>query len=179
MNYTDIFLLAVALSVDACIVSFSYGLCITTKKRLSSFLLAITTGIFQAVMPILGYLFADVIKTFIEPYSKWIVFLIFMYLGVTFIIESMKNEPAKKLCVTVPALFLVGVATSIDAFSAGITLLLTGSPLLSSVLLIGLITFIDSLIGFWSAYGLKLFNKRLFEIAGGVILIFLAVKSLL
>jgi len=179
MNYSEIFLLAVALSIDACLVSFAYGTNTKLNKIKNSLKLAVTTGLFQGFMPVIGYIFADKIKTFISPYSKYIVFMIFMYLGVTFILSSLKKESVKnKPNLGFNTLMVIGIATSIDAFSAGITLLLTNSPIILSILLIGVVTFIDSLFGFWSAYSLKQFNKKGFEISGGVIMIFLAVKAL-
>ena len=141
MSYAEILLLAIALSIDACVVSFSYGLCITSKKRLTAIALAFTTGIFQAFMPVIGYFFTDKINNFIMPYSKWIVFIIFMYLGCTFIKEAKNKDSVKPLCVTIGSILLIGVATSIDAFSAGISLFLTKSPLLFSITTIGLVTF--------------------------------------
>ena len=177
MSYIDIILLAIALSIDACVVSFSYGLCIEKSKRLSAFFLALTTGIFQAVMPVIGYLFTDMVRIYIEPYSKWIVFVIFIYLGVNFILESFKTKKTPKLCLELGALLLIGIATSIDAFSAGIPLSLTSSPMLFSILTIGFVTFVDSIAGYCFGYFSKCLNAKWLEIAGGLILIGLAVKS--
>lgn len=177
MSYSEIILLAFALSIDACVVSFSYGLCTETRKRLNSLALAFTTGLFQTFMPVIGYIFTDMVKTFIQPYSQWIVFIIFMYLGITFIKESFKNDNRTKLCVNLKTLLLIGVATSIDAFSAGITFSLTGAPVLFSVCAIGIITFLNSLFGYWSGCCLKVFNAQILEIIGGLTLIGLAVKT--
>ncbi len=178
MNFSELILLAFALSIDACVVAFSYGLCIENKKKLSSLALATSTGFFQAFMPVIGYFFTDLVKTFIEPYSRFIVFIIFAYLGYTFIKEGLTKEKPKKLCVSLKALFLIGIATSIDAFSAGISLSLTNTSIKLSALLIGVITFINTLIGYWSGYGLKVFNPKYLQILGGLILIGLAIKNL-
>jgi len=179
MNYTDIILLAIALSIDACVVSFSYGLCSDRRKRINSLLLASTTGLFQAFMPILGALFANLIKSVILPYSKWIVFIIFIYLGIIFIREALTNKEQKALCVDLKTLLLIGVATSIDSLSAGIPLFLTGSPMKFSITVIGFITFINSQLGYWLGCVFKRLNSRFLEILGGLILIFLAIKSIL
>jgi len=178
MSYSEILLLAIALSIDACVVSFSYGLCIECRKRVSSLAIASTTGFFQALMPVAGYFFADMVKVFIEPYSKFIVFIIFMYLGITFILDGLKNNVPKKLCVSLKSLFLIGIATSIDAFSAGISISLTNTPIKLSALTIGFVTFINSILGYWAGYSLKIFKTKYLEITGGLILIFLAVKNL-
>ncbi|MCM1264979.1 MAG: manganese efflux pump [Candidatus Gastranaerophilales bacterium] len=177
MSYSEIILLALALSIDACVVSFSYGLCTERRKRLTSLALAITTGFFQAFMPVIAYFFTDMVKNFIQPYSKYIVFIIFMYLGITFIKESFQKDNDKKLCVSIKTLLLIGIATSIDAFSAGISLSLTNTPILFSASAIGIITFANSLFGYWSGCYLKIFNPQILEIIGGLTLIGLAVKT--
>ncbi len=179
MSNIEILILAFALSIDACVVSFSYGLCTQTRKRLTALALALTTGFFQAFMPVIGYFFTNAIKTFIQPYAKWIVFIIFMYLGITFIKEAFKNEENKELCVDLKTLLLIGIATSIDAFSAGITISLTNSPLLFSIIAIGLITFANSFFGFAGGFCLKHFNSKALEIFGGLLLIALAINSLI
>ena len=178
MSNIEILILAFALSIDACVVSFSYGLCTGTRKRLTALALAVTTGFFQAFMPVVAYFFTNAIKTFIQPYAKWIVFIIFAYLGITFIKEAFKTDDERALCVDFKTLMLIGIATSIDAFSAGITLSLTESPLLFSVLTIGVVTFANSFFGFASGYCLKRFNSKALEIFGGVLLIALAINSL-
>lgn len=178
MSSIEILILAFALSIDACVVSFSYGLCTKERKRLTALALAVTTGFFQAFMPVIGYFFTNAIKSLIQPYAKWIVFIIFMYLGITFIQEAFKNEENKELCVDLKTLLLIGIATSIDAFSAGITLSLTNSPLLFSVFAIGLITFANSFFGFAGGFVLKRFGSKSLEILGGVLLIALAINSL-
>ena len=67
MNNIDILILAFALSIDACVVSFSYGLCAQCRKRITAFSLAFTTGFFQALMPVFGYFFTNAIKSFVIP----------------------------------------------------------------------------------------------------------------
>lgn len=179
MSYVDIIMLAIALSIDACVVSFSYGMCIEQRKRLNAFFLALTTGLFQALMPVFGYAFTGIVRKFISPYGKWIVFIIFMYLGINFILESFKKQRQQKLCLGIGTLFLVGVATSIDAFSAGISLSLTNSPMIFSIVVIGAVTFIDSIIGYSFGYFSKCLNSKWLEIMGGIILIGLAIKNVI
>ena len=179
MSNIELLILAFALSVDACVVSFSYGLTTDKSKRVTAFALAFTTGVFQAIMPVLGYEFTNLIKVFILPYSKWIVFIIFAYLGFTIIKEAFNKENEEKAILTLRTLILIGIATSIDAFSAGITLSLTNTPLLLSAVTIGIVTFINSFLGFSSGFCLKKFNSKGMEILGGVLLIALAIKSLM
>jgi len=179
MSYIEIILLALALSIDAFVVSFSYGLSFTENRTKNSLQLAFFTGFFQGLMPAIGYFLAGFIRGFIEPYAGIIVFAIFMFLGLKFIKEAFDKNKEKPLCIGLMCLFLIGIATSIDAFSAGISLLLYGNRILKPILLIAFITFINSLFGFYLGGRLKSLPTRCIEIFAGLILIFLGVKALI
>ena len=178
MSYLAIFILALALSIDACVVSFSYGLKFDEKKLKNALLLSSFTGLFQAIMPVFGYYLTNFVKVYIEPYSKFIVFFIFVYLGIKFIKESFEEKTDKELCIDLKCLFLIGIATSIDAFSAGISLSLYGNRILKPAILIGLITFINSNLGFFLGGKLRKMPTQFLEILAGVILIALGIKAL-
>lgn len=180
MSNLDIFILAVALSIDACVVSFSNGLIFTKNKRANSFILASSVGFFQFLMPVIGYFLAQVVNKYVEPYDHWIVFVIFILLGAKFIKDAFKEEKEKKiecyLCFNY--IFLVSVATSIDALGAGVSIAFTKTGIWYPAIIIGIVTFINSLLGFWSGYLFKKFPTRNLEISGGLILIGLAFKIL-
>lgn len=178
MSYWAIFLLAAALSIDACVVSFSYGLVFNENRTKNALKLAFCTGIFQGVMPALGYLLTGFVKNYISQYSAIIVFLIFVYLGGKFIFEANNQEKEKPLCIDTGCLLLVGIATSIDAFSAGVTLALYGNRILKPAVLIALITFINSFSGFIIGGKLKHLPTKWLEISAGIILILLGIKAL-
>ena len=76
MSYISIILLAIALSIDACVVSFSYGLAFTENRFKNAIRLAACTGLFQGLMPVIGYYLTGFVKSFIEPYAGFIVFAI-------------------------------------------------------------------------------------------------------
>ena len=177
MSYISIILLAIALSIDACVVSFSYGLIFTEKRVKNAMLLACCTGLFQGIMPAVGYFLTGFVKSYIEPFAAWIVFLIFTYLGVKFILEAFEREKEKQLCIDLKCLLLVGVATSIDAFSAGISLSLFGNHILKPAVLIAFITFVNSSLGFYLGGRLKHLPTKGLEISAGVLLILLGVKA--
>jgi putative Mn2+ efflux pump MntP len=178
LSYIEIFILALALSVDACVVSFAYGLTFNKNKLKNCLLLAFFTGFFQMLMPFLGYFLTTFVKSYIEPFAQLIVFIIFTFLGCKFIKEAFtkKNQP---LCLGLCCLLLIGIATSIDAFSAGISLSLSGNKILKPILLIGLITFINSSLGFILGGKLKNMPTILLEVSAGILLIVLGVKALL
>ena len=181
MSNIDIFILAVALSIDACVVSFSNGLVFTHNKRINSFMLAVSVGFFQFLMPVIGYFLARSVNKYVEPYDHWIVFGIFILLGAKFIKDAFNTEKEEKLhCyLCFSYILLVSIATSIDALGAGVSIDFTGSKILFPAVVIGLVTFVNSLLGFWSGNFFKKFPTKNLEISGGLILIALAFKILL
>ena len=179
MSHFEIVLLALALSVDACVVSFSYGLTFNCNRVKNSLLLALFTGIFQGIMPCLGYFLTTYVKNYLAAYAQIIVFVIFTVLGIKFIQESFNKKGYTPRCISIPCLFLIGFATSIDAFSAGISLSLYGNRILKSALLITCITFVNSMFGFWIGGKLKNIPSQILEIFAGIILIFLGIKAIL
>jgi len=175
MSYLSILVLAFALSIDACLVSFSYGIKYNKNKLKNALLLSSSTGIFQGIMPVLGYYMTNVIKIFIQPYTSLIVFFIFSYLGIKFIIEALQKEKEKHLCINIKSLILIGIATSIDAFSAGISLSLYGNRIIKPIILIGLITFLNSNLG----SKLKYLPTKYIESLAGLLLIILGIKAII
>lgn len=183
MNIYDILVLAIALSIDACVVSFSNGLIFTQNKRANSLILATSVGFFQFIMPIIGWFLAQSINKYVEPYSKWIVFVIFVLLGAKFIKDGGKYNDGDKttkikcyFCFSY--ILLVSIATSIDALAAGASLAFSGVKILIPAIIIGVVTFINSLFGFWGGHLFKKFPTKNLEISGGIILILLAFKVL-
>lgn len=181
MSILDIIILAIALSIDACVVSFSNGLIFTHNKRKNSLMLAASVGFFQFLMPIIGYFMAQSVNKYVEPYDHWIVFGIFIVLGAKFIKDAFdKGEEEEKInCyLCFKYIFWISIATSIDALGAGVSLAFTGTKILFSAVMIGIITFINSLLGFWGGHLFKKFPTKNLEILGGVILVILAFKVL-
>lgn len=179
MSPFEIILLALALSIDASVVSFSYGITFNQNRLKTALLLAIFTGFFQGLMPCIGYFLTTFVKSYIAPYASAIVFTIFVFLGLKFIKEAFDKNKKEPCCIGIICLLLIGIATSIDAFSAGISLLLSGNNILKPAILITVITFINSLLGFKLGGKLKNLPTRNLEIFAGIILIGLGIKSIL
>lgn len=136
-------------------------------------------GIFQGGMPLIGYAGTDYMYKLVVPYSKWIVFGIFFILGLKFILEAFKNKKEEVQCIGLKCLIGLGIATSIDALVSGSTLRLTETNLLVAGLMIGLMSFLMSMAGFWSGNYIKNIPSKYLEISGGIILILLALKSVI
>jgi putative Mn2+ efflux pump MntP len=179
MNHLEILLLALALSVDACVVSFSYGLIFSQNRIKNAFSLASFTAIFQGLMPCLGYFLTNLVKDVITPYASLTVCLIFVFLGLKCIKEALVENKKKPLCISTLCLFLIGIATSLDAFSAGISLALYGNLIFKPALLITFITFVNSSLGFFIGGKFKKMPTKYVEILAGIVLIFLGLKAII
>ncbi len=180
MSLIDLILLAVALGIDCLVVSFSQGLIFTANRTKNSLALALTMGLFQGGMPCIGFFCAGLISKYVVAFSHWIVFFIFLALGLKFIYEALFEEEKEKICcIGLRCLISMGIATSIDALGAGVSLKFSGVDLFTSVVLISMASFLMSLIGFWLGNMFKHIPSKYLEISGGVILIGLAVKAVI
>lgn len=179
MSLIEIILLAFALGIDCCVVSFSQGLIFTSNRTKNSLALAVTMGLFQGLMPIVGYIGAGVISRYVSAFSAWLSFAIFLILGLKFIFEAFEIKEEKICCIGLKCLISMGIATSIDALVAGASIRFSHTELLIPALLIGLASFLMSMAGFWFGNCFKNFPSKYLEITGGIILIGLAIKSVI
>ena len=104
MSLIDIILLAIALGIDCLVVSFSQGLVFNVQRVKFSLVLALIMGIFQGCMPIIGYIGTDYMYNVVVPFSKWIVFIIFLALGLKFIFEAFQVKEEKMQCIDIKCL---------------------------------------------------------------------------
>ena len=181
MSFAELFVLAVGLSMDALAVSICKGLSQSALKARHLIVTGLYFGVFQALMPLLGWLLGAQFERFISGFDHWIVFILLGLIGLGMIRESReKSCPASSSSFGPKAMFPLAVATSIDALAVGITLaLLPGVNIAAAVLFIGCITFILSAVGLkvGNVFGLKYKNKA--EMVGGTILILMGLKILL
>ncbi len=179
MTPFEIILLGFALSIDAFVVSFAYGLTFNQNRIKNCILISFFTGIFQGLMPCLGFYLTSFVKSYIEPYTPIIVCVLFMTIGIGIIRESLKERPMVPNCIGVLCLFLIGIATSMDAFSAGISLALYEVNIVKAAILFTTITCINSAIGFILGGKLKALPRKKLEISSGIILIALGLFALI
>ena len=175
MTLIDIILLAIALGIDCFVVSFSQGLIFKNNRFKNSFNLALVMGFFQGFMPVIGYVGTNSLYKLIVPFSKWIVFGIFLTLGLKFIVDSFTPKEEQVQCIGWKCLCRLGIATSIDAL---VSVNLIVAPETRASMLVGLVSFLMSICGFYSGNFIKNIPPKYLEITGGVILILLAIKSI-
>lgn len=181
MGIVELLLIAIGLSMDAFAVSVCKGL--ATKKVSAKHLITVGAwfGGFQALMPFIGYLLGSAFENYITAFDHWVAFILLGIIGGTMIKDAFSKEDEKTDdSFSVKTMFLMAVATSIDALAIGITFaLLPDVNIDAAIALIGSITFILSAIGvkIGNVFGAKYRSKA--ELAGGVILILIGLKILL
>jgi len=180
LNLVEIILLSIALGMDCLIVSFSQGLIFKSQRVRNSLRLAVSMGMFQGLMPVIGYAATNKIYKHLLPYSKHIVFAIFFILGTHFILEALANEEKPKItCIGLKCLITLSIATSMDALIAGTTIKLTSTSLLICCFMFGIFSFAMSETGFWLGNCIKNIPTKFLQIFGGIILIVLAIKAII
>lgn len=182
MSLIELFLIAVGLSMDAFAVSLCKGLAARKVSAGHILTVGLWFGGFQALMPAAGYFLGASFESYINAFDHWIAFLLLGFIGGNMLHESLSKEDADVLndSFAPKTMFIMAVATSIDALAAGITFaLLPDVNIAAAVLFIGAVTFILSGIGLkmGSIFGLKYKAKA--EFAGGIILILIGLKILL
>lgn len=181
MSIWELLITAVALSMDAFAVSICKGLSAGKPKTKHYFIIGAWFGGFQAIMPTLGYLLGSAFEKYITSIDHWVAFVLLGLIGANMIKEGCsKEEEDVNSSFAFKTMFLLAVATSIDALAVGVTYaLLPDINIVAAVLSIGIITFCLSAAGLkiGSVFGLKFKSKA--EIAGGVILVLMGIKILL
>lgn len=184
MGIGELLLLAVGLSMDAFAVSVCKGLAL----RRATFRAEITCGVwfggFQALMPLMGFFLGTLFAAAIQAVDHWIAFGLLAIIGVNMLKEALSHEEEcgceNSADLSVKTMFVMAVATSIDALAVGISLAMVGNVnIFFAVTLIGICTCLLSMLGvkIGNVFGSRFEAKA--EIAGGVILILLGLKILL
>lgn len=179
-----VFLTGVALSMDAFAVAVCKGLKMQKLNYKQMGLIALFFGGFQALMPFIGWALGFGFKNYIESFDHWVAFALLAFIGGKMIYESFKGDDDDDCgCFDIKELFVMAIATSIDAMAAGIAFAIDGvdtlPDILISILIIGVTTFILSAIGVLIGHKFGAVFKSKAELAGGIILILIGVKILL
>ncbi len=182
------FLVALALAADAFAVSVSSGICAAELRFRHAVRAAFAFGLFQALMPLGGYLAAGAFASYIEGFDHWIAFGLLAFIGARMIAESfgVKDDPScdeeevrRHDIRSLRMVLLMAVATSVDAAAVGASYALVGAPIAVPAAVIGCVTFVLSLAGIEFGKRLGARFERGAEIAGGLVLVGLGFRILL
>jgi putative Mn2+ efflux pump MntP len=176
----NVIVIAISLSLDALAVAIAGGVKAGRARRVDALKVGLFFGGFQAGMPLLGYVLGDTFKDSVAAYSGVIAFVLLLLIGLNMIRGALgSEEDDDRDILPTRTLTLLAVATSIDALVVGVTLSLVGLPLLVSVVVIGIVTFLVSIAGYLFGTRLGSFFGSRVEIVGGLALIAIGVKLLL
>lgn len=182
MSFIELFLIAVGLSMDAFSVAICKGLSMRKVNKKQMLLIALFFGGFQGLMPLIGWFAGVQFEEYITSFDHWIAFVLLLLIGGNMIKESFgKEEECSELDKALPLkeLFVLAIATSIDALAIGVTFAFLSVNIVPAASLITATTFLFSIAGVYigNFFGAKYKSKA--EFSGGLILCLLGIKILL
>ncbi|MCR4561854.1 MAG: manganese efflux pump MntP family protein [Bacilli bacterium] len=186
MNWLSLIGISVGLAMDAFAVSIVSGLTIKGLKKWQGIVIAAFFGVFQGLMPLIGYLLGSLFISYIEAYDHWVAFGLLLAIGGWMIFEGVKDivrpEELKEKVFSWKKVIIQAIATSIDALAVGISLQTLGIFIVWDVLTIAIITFVICLFGVFLGTQISKLLKGKYSIAniiGGTILILIGVSILI
>ncbi|MBR5930418.1 MAG: manganese efflux pump [Lachnospiraceae bacterium] len=184
MTFIEVLLIGIGLSMDAFAVALSKGLSMKKLNIRYGVLIAVFFGFFQAFMPLIGWLVCRSFEKYITRVDHWIVFVLLGFIGIKMIVDAIKDrnkeeKDSEREQIRIGELFILAIATSIDALAVGISFAFLSINIWSSITIIGITTLILSFLGvlIGNKFGAKYQTKA--QIAGGIILILVGLKILL
>ena len=183
--FVELFLLGVGLSMDAFAVSVCKGLGMRKLDKKQALIIGLYFGGFQALMPLIGWLLGSQFQQYITSIDHWIAFILLGFIGGKMMVEAVRewNEEETVEVMDAPIdhknMFVLAVATSIDALAVGITFAFLNAPIIEAITIIGITTMVLSIIGVivGNFFGSRYKSKA--EFIGGLILVLLGLKILL
>lgn len=182
--FIEFLLIGIGLSMDAFAVSICKGLAMRKVNKKQALVIGLFFGGFQALMPFIGWALGIQFQSYITNIDHWIAFVLLVFIGGKMIVEAVKPEEEEAVEVMdqpldIKEMFLLAIATSIDALAVGVTFAFLDYPIVEAISIIGVTTFVISTGGVYvgNFFGSRYKNKA--ELAGGLILVLLGVKILL
>jgi Predicted membrane protein len=182
MDFVTLILLALSLAADAFAVSITNGICSNKITFQNAFATGLTFGIFQATMPVLGFLLGNSFSEAVHRYQHWIALFLLGTIGINMLVESAKervqieeNTSAADVF-RINNLILQGIATSIDALAAGLSFAVLDLNIFAAALTIGIVTFCSCLLGVYIG---KIFGSLLgirAKLVSGIVLLLIGLK---
>lgn len=179
MGLFELLVIAIGLSMDAFAVSVCKGLSLGKIRFKHMCIAGVWFGGFQALMPAIGYFLGSFFADMVSKYAHWVAFALLAFIGRNMIKESFEKEECMDCAMNPKNMFLLAIATSIDAMAVGVSFAFLKVQILPAVLFIGSVTFLCSGLGvkIGSVFGTRYRSKA--ELAGGIVLILIGVKTLL
>ena len=178
MSVIELLLIALGLSMDAFAVSVGKGLSVQKIRPRHSLSVGVWFGGFQALMPLIGYFLGVSFASLVESFDHWIAFVLLGIIGFKMIREAMSNDEceATQPDFSARSMLMMAVATSIDALAVGVSFAFLHIDIWSAAAIIGVTTFILSIVGLriGNIFGCRYKSKA--EFAGGAILMIMGVK---
>lgn len=185
MEYlVEFLLLGVGLAMDAFAVSICKGLAMRKVNKKQAVVIALFFGGFQAIMPIVGWFLCKGFQNYIEAFDHWIAFALLAFIGMKMIIETLSEKQEDVVIeemdppLDMKEMLMLAIATSIDALAVGISLAALDRPIVESSAIIGVVTFVISIIGVYIGNFFGNRYKKRAELVGGIILVLIGVKIL-
>lgn len=184
MGILELLLIGVGLSMDAFAVAICQGLCMPKLNWRHGAVIALFFGGFQALMPLIGWVLGSQFAGYIQNIDHWVAFVLLVLIGGNMVREALSPEEEEVACsveskLDYKQLFLMAVATSIDALAVGVTFAFLEVPIIPAISIIGCTTFCLSLVGVVVGNFFGTRYKKRAELSGGIILILLGAKILL
>lgn len=181
MSLITVLLLAVALGVDAFSVAIGIGAANHKKSWAPVLRLSLAFGLFQFVMPLIGWLAGSTVVELISGFDHWVAFALLVFVGGKMIWEGLEKENDKEKADQTRGipLLLLSIATSIDALAVGFSFSLLKTPILFPAVIIGIICFCMTAVGMIFGKILARIFGRKVEIFGGIVLIAIGIKILI
>ena len=184
MGILELLLIGVGLSMDAFAVAICQGLCMKKLNWRHAAVIALFFGGFQALMPLIGWFLGSQFAGYIQNIDHWVAFALLVLIGGNMVREALSPEEEEVACAVeskldYKQLFLMAVATSIDALAVGVTFAFLEVPIIPAISIIGCTTFCLSLVGVAVGNFFGTRYKKRAELSGGIILILLGAKILL
>lgn len=187
MGFVEVFIIGVGLSMDAFAASVCKGLGMRRIEWGQALILAISFGVFQALMPLLGYFLGTWFSSIVEPIDHWIAFVLLALIGGKMVWDGFheeQEEDAAENALNTPKLKMsevlaLAVATSIDAFAIGCSFAFIQVNIWMAITIIGCTTFVLSLGGVLLGNKVGTRYNKPATIVGGIVLILIGLKTLL
>lgn len=180
MDTATILLIAFSLAMDAFAVSITNGIIVTHQRRRSALTMALFFGGFQMFMPMIGWLAGLGVKELIMGVDHWIAFGLLALIGSKMIYDSTKKKSDKQdNQLSIHTLLTLSIATSIDALMVGLSFAFLQTLIATPIIIIGIVTFSLSLMGFFFGNIVGQFFGNKIKIIGGLILIGIGVRILI